>query len=84
MAGIFGSIHLRHIDDCYRPDTAMTSDAGWMDGARRRVARADLPRAPLLAFDLFPHSFLPIADLTSQTLYSETTGELDEYWRSGL
>lgn len=52
MAGLL-IVHLRHIDDCYRPDAAMTSDAGWQDGPRRRVARAGAPDVST-AVDLFP------------------------------
>lgn len=46
---------LRHIDDDYRPDAAMTSDAGGRMGARPWVARADSPDVST-AVDLFPHS----------------------------
>lgn len=46
-------VHRRHNDDCYRPDAAMTSDAGGRMGARPMVARAVLPIVST-AVDLFP------------------------------
>lgn len=53
MVLVIWLFYLRHIDDLYRPDAAMTSDAGWMDGARRWVARAGFPDVST-AVDLFP------------------------------